>query len=164
MTNNEKMAEEIAKQIWSQCECEVTDGVLALITEALNAAQAEGYKQGAEKMREDAAKALQSESVKTRKLRREPDWVIVDAAYSVAKRIIEALPITPPQTGFQPPGPSPASMGLGITPPQPAAEDDEREMRVAFERDITNDDGNKPPLCEESYKAGWQAAWKEKSK
>lgn len=55
-----------------------------------------------------------------------------------------------------------AEEALSETTPQ--KEDDEREMREAFERDINNDDGNKPPLCEYSYKAGWQAAWKEKSK
>lgn len=36
------------------------------------------------------------------------------------------------------------------------------KMRKAFNKAITNNDGNAAPLCEESFNAGWQAAYRPK--
>lgn len=41
-------------------------------------------------------------------------------------------------------------------------DNNEIKMREAFDKAITNDDGNAPPLCEESFNAGFQAAYRPK--
>lgn len=113
-----------------------------------------GYREGAEKMREGAAQEC------FRQMREgEPNS---DFCYNMKQQRVAAhcghsirkLPITPPQ-------------------PEAKAEDDEREMREAFESYMVDygfgkllnryEDGYDEACVQQRWR-GWQAAWKEKSK
>lgn len=115
-----------------------------------------GYREGAEKMREGAAIKAESACWLW-----DVDWLakatkgnVSEESCRIVAEKIRALP---------------------IVPPQPAAKDDEREMREAFEAHMT-DQGAWPHIANKnklghytSTKANddwqlWKAAWKEKSK
>lgn len=112
-----KRAAELAEEI---ARTDILDDITPAILEALNAAQAEGYREGAEKMREDASMSLHKSkdpSLAKTLCCSGHDCGCRGASIGeyLAETHIRALPITPPQ-------------------PAPQAKDDEREMREAFEK------------------------------
>lgn len=123
-----------------------------------------GYREGAEKMREDAAAYIKQQARQYLEYSESAPRLSIKLhqkstadAYAIAAEYLDDIP---------------------ITPPQPEAQDDEREMREAFERWLCE---MYEPLSAESVAAQWdgeryestvmdaqweayQAAWKEKSK
>lgn len=190
MTNNEKRAAALAAELKKHAltadeKCHINSHGLVSITEALNAAQAQGYKQGAEKMREALTPSGSTKAAYIGEFKFDTEqYDDSDDGYHMRE-------VTVPWTTVKEIMAAILKRAESITPPQPATqaeddviaerdqcdsrnEDDEREMREAFEAAMQSLDNIAKNLaigCQQSVSNDiWnameqaKAAWKEKSK